>query len=491
MPYPLPEGHGYTETLRWFLVAVPDMPEYVTAGLGAYTEFGNRYMWGKEGPTDESENAAQSWHVAIAATLEALEMGFPDILLGHIDDVETLLRAIRDVSCCTPGGTPISNTGGTLEIDPIGIEADEPTSELSDPTTWPPDYETDPTGATAFSDLAAISDYLCRAANAMFVLFLDFITVAGWFLDAKYALAAFLREAVQIAIARLFPTATGSFVAFAYDAIGSANDEDWEALDRATLEAAKTELEALQNDIVCAWANANSYTEAITDSAAIITSGLTSNLAAAWLIGGGLLGFTVGLLFRMWADPLDYTCTACIKGYTVTPVTGITLTSVVPSGTNVVLTELGDGYYTVTGRRYTSGEPRLKLGPGTLSTPNQNKWGARIEISEITVSENQSQQFKEGFQWVWGGSEDIEGTIDYGPTHGILAHSHATVSSDNTLPNFLSIGLFAAQADSSAAVALTTANWLMRPHIYVPQATGGVNYNYTIAFRVVELEPVT
>lgn len=308
MPYPLPDGDSYEESLRWFLVAVPDRPEYVTAGLGAYTEFGNRYLWGLEGPTDESEGAAQSWHFAIAATLEALEMGFPDILLDYIDDVETLLKAIRDAQCCAPGGSPISNTGDTLEIIPIGIAADEPATNLNDPTTWPPDYETDPTGATGFSDLAAISDNLCRAANAMFVLLLDFVYIAGWFVEAKYALAGFIREITQVAIARLYPTVAGSLIAFAYDALGSDNDANWQALDKAILDGARSELETIQEDVVCAWANADTYSEALSASAAIITSTLTSNVAASWILGGGILGFVVALLFRMWADPLDYTC---------------------------------------------------------------------------------------------------------------------------------------------------------------------------------------
>lgn len=105
MPYPLPdEGLPYTADLRWFLVAVPDDPAFVRAALGAYTEFTHYWRWGKEGKEEGREEAAQVWEDAIAATLEALEMGFPDILLGYIDGVEALLQLLIDKDCCSATG---------------------------------------------------------------------------------------------------------------------------------------------------------------------------------------------------------------------------------------------------------------------------------------------------------------------------------------------------------------------------------------------------
>lgn len=108
MPYPLPGAPPYSEELRWFLVAVPNERAFVQAALGAYTELGYFYKWGAEGKEEGRHEAAQAWKRAIAATLEALEMGFPDILLGHIDEVESLLAQIlaKEVCCGqeVPGG---------------------------------------------------------------------------------------------------------------------------------------------------------------------------------------------------------------------------------------------------------------------------------------------------------------------------------------------------------------------------------------------------
>jgi len=115
MPFPLPdEGPPYTADLRWFLVAVPDDTAFVRAALGAYTEFTKYWVWGKEGKEAGRNEAAQVWEGAIAATLEALEMGFPDILLGYIDGVEGLLQQLilKDVCCGSEvpgGGLPLTD----------------------------------------------------------------------------------------------------------------------------------------------------------------------------------------------------------------------------------------------------------------------------------------------------------------------------------------------------------------------------------------------
>jgi len=148
MPYPLPdEGPPYTADLRWFLVAVPDDTAFVRAAMGAYTELTKYWMWGHEGKEPGRNEAAQVWEAAVAATLEALEMGFPDVLLGHIDDVETLLQGLIDKPCCIdasgieglyPGWESI--VGGPDEIDNTGydIVADigSPPTGAADWTEW-------------------------------------------------------------------------------------------------------------------------------------------------------------------------------------------------------------------------------------------------------------------------------------------------------------------------------------------------------------------
>lgn len=125
MPYPLPAGGPpYSEDLRWFLVAVPDDVAFVRAAMGAYTEFTKYWVWGHEGKEPGRNEAAQVWEGAVAATLEALEMGFPDILLGYIDDVEDLLSALQgNTGCC-----PVSDI---LDIVPDAVDLIGPVIDTS------------------------------------------------------------------------------------------------------------------------------------------------------------------------------------------------------------------------------------------------------------------------------------------------------------------------------------------------------------------------
>lgn len=110
MPYPLPPAYPYSTGVRWFLVCVPEDVEFRQAALDAYTNLALKRFWGKDGEASEAqrESAANLWQIAIAQTLEAWQMGFPDTLLGYIDGVEALLQqlVLKEVCCGTemPGG---------------------------------------------------------------------------------------------------------------------------------------------------------------------------------------------------------------------------------------------------------------------------------------------------------------------------------------------------------------------------------------------------
>lgn len=126
MPYHPPQQDAFTDILRWFLVAVPDKPEYIRAAEGAYTELTKYWMW--DGEVGDANAAADSWDEAVDETLRALEMGFPDTLLGHIDEVETLLRQIAGsndtVVCCpdVPGAdTLVSDVPANLETSTTDV----------------------------------------------------------------------------------------------------------------------------------------------------------------------------------------------------------------------------------------------------------------------------------------------------------------------------------------------------------------------------------
>jgi len=225
MPYPTPPEPAAEETLRWFLVAVPDRQEYVRAGLGAYTEMAKDYMWGLEGYESTSEDAAQSWAKAVAATLEALEMGFPDILLGYIDQVEELLEAIRDSQCCTPGGpSPIGFDGQFIgdELDIVEPPGVQPAAEL--PPGWV-DHPDNPGDGSWDLELYRIA--LCDKANR-FVNALT-ATFRRWTSISSFNAWDFARELVQAIIALVFPGRVDDLLLWAWDAYYDALDAlgDW------------------------------------------------------------------------------------------------------------------------------------------------------------------------------------------------------------------------------------------------------------------------
>src|SRR3972149_9905581 len=116
MPHPLPDDIGSVEGNRWFLVAVPDDAAFIAAAMDVYSSLTNFWKWGLEGPVpNDSDEAGQLWANAVDETLEALEMGFPQTLLGYIDDVENLLRAMQRVACCYD--QDVSN--GDFFTDPV------------------------------------------------------------------------------------------------------------------------------------------------------------------------------------------------------------------------------------------------------------------------------------------------------------------------------------------------------------------------------------
>lgn len=108
MPHPLPDDVNNVTGLRWFLAAVPDDPAFTRAAWDIFTEMTNFWKWGKEGPVpNDSDKAAALWSEAVYETIEAYQMGFPQLIIDNIDDIETILQAILDRAevegCCDDG----------------------------------------------------------------------------------------------------------------------------------------------------------------------------------------------------------------------------------------------------------------------------------------------------------------------------------------------------------------------------------------------------
>lgn len=103
MPYPIPDNLDNIEGWRWYLVPLPDDDQMIQVAWGMWSELTHFWNWGKEGPVPEqSEKAAQLWAAALYEAWRIRDMGFPDLILTYIDEVEGLLRQIRDVGCCGP-----------------------------------------------------------------------------------------------------------------------------------------------------------------------------------------------------------------------------------------------------------------------------------------------------------------------------------------------------------------------------------------------------
>jgi len=154
MGFPLPADPDVT-ALAYYLIAIPDAPEYRQAVKGWFGELGNAKNWGQEGIVPGSFIAAQAWLRAIDETWRLIEMAWPDTLLAYIDDLETLLAGIKtaqqnQLPCCgnyTAGNPP----GGASSTDPV------------------PQPIIDAGYATGTSDYAGYANYKCMAAH----VFLD------------------------------------------------------------------------------------------------------------------------------------------------------------------------------------------------------------------------------------------------------------------------------------------------------------------------------
>lgn len=231
--YLLPDGDAYTDVLRWFLVAVPDKPEYVRAALGAYTRFTKWWVWERD-PEKRGADAADAWDEAVHATLGALEMGFPDILLGHIDEVEGQLAQVIDLLrqadyCC--------NMAPYDEVV---------TSEFSESV---PGTDTPP-GTWGDGEVVADTDdwyqLVCGAAHA----YVDHLVAMAEQIDTILTLGVLGIGAVTAILSLL--AGAGILIAVSYGLAASATWGLADHVGSALMINAAGDIEAARADIVCA-----------------------------------------------------------------------------------------------------------------------------------------------------------------------------------------------------------------------------------------------
>lgn len=146
--YHLPDGDTLVEELQCLVVYTPKDPVYRQALWGAISQLTKYWMWEPDGAGGEHD-AADSWDLAYAQTLESF--GMLEELLGYVDEVEDLLRALEVVS------TPCCDTDAS--------EGQLFTDDVEDGTGDVPQAIIDAGYATDAADWAGFDDYKCMVSH--------------------------------------------------------------------------------------------------------------------------------------------------------------------------------------------------------------------------------------------------------------------------------------------------------------------------------------
>lgn len=143
--YLLPDGDAFEDELDCTLVFYPSRNEYRIALLGALSYFATWIAWEKD-DSKRGKDAADSWRLALDATLECWRMACLENLLEDVAAIRDLLANKKD--CCDENITYLEQDEITTEIEP----------EVGDP----PDYY----GETAVSDWDDWLEHVCYNAHA-------------------------------------------------------------------------------------------------------------------------------------------------------------------------------------------------------------------------------------------------------------------------------------------------------------------------------------
>lgn len=268
MPYPIPDNLDNIEGWRWYLVPMPDDDQMIQVAWGMWSELANYWMWGLEGPIPEdSDKAAQLWADAIYEAWRVRDMGFPDDILTYIDEVETLLRAIRDSQCCGPQDI----TDGQLYTDAVTDNSgDVPANIVS------AGYASDSNDWTGFAE------YKCMIAHVIIDNTRQKLeSFAGLFNDEGTELVGGIATVAAV-LGAVLGLVTGSWVVLVVGLIASVGSvalayEQILAIGSATLTAWSAALDEERDAIACAIYGADGSNAALS----ALYSAVDSNVSAA------------------------------------------------------------------------------------------------------------------------------------------------------------------------------------------------------------------
>jgi len=372
MPYPLPDGGPpYTADLRWFLVAVPDDVAFVRAAMGAYTELTKYFMWGHEGKEPGRNEAAQVWEAAVAATLEALEMGFPDILLGHIDEVETLLQFIVDKNVCCPatGIEDVVTDWQDVVGDVIDTSGGDVVVGVGDP----------PPGAADWTQFQSkLCDGASKYADGLIAMVDNFAIIQGLLSGLTLAtLGAFIASflpilGVSVVAAGVVVTALGL--------LGKLDELQDLVEPVSGWDAMRTALTDARQDIICAIITSDTAAQAAARVQAIV-EGIDSNIWA-WIRFFTIPTIVMQRIFNMESDAAGGYGGGCGTCDTILPGNWVLFDTFAPTGQDYT-TVLGD---------YSAEMVRATFSQVSNQQSFRTQWqladcaSATAEVAEISVT---------------------------------------------------------------------------------------------------------
>jgi hypothetical protein len=304
--FPLPAEPDVTQ-LAYVLVAIPDAPEYRQAVIGHYGELGRVAVWGAEGITDGSYAASQSWLRAIMETYRLLEMGWPDLVLSAIDEVEALLAVLQTVpqyqltGCC--GNQSFSTApGGATSTDPV------------------PQAVVDAGYATSTSDYEGYAAYKCMVAHLLINNFESKLVDLGPIITAGAVVLSIL-----VAFFAAGAGLTGVIIAGLTVGIGELIGliDALKDLGAPGVVALADDMETNRDELVCSILAGDGITESIasykakvddlfSDAAAFIIKNLNVDYMFQHYLAAAYGDVDVAAeLAAAGYDPADYSCASC------------------------------------------------------------------------------------------------------------------------------------------------------------------------------------
>lgn len=184
--YHLPDGETLITDLQCLVVYTPNDPVYRQALWGAISQLTKFWMWEPDGSGGEHD-AADSWDLAYAATLESF--GMLEQLLESVDEVEPLLRELleRDFCCDNLPGSDnvIAETEADAETSTTDVDGGVFPDGIANESEW--------------------DTYICNAATALIDRLIEapgYITqFTSWSISLITAVALWYTGGAFIAIA--------------------------------------------------------------------------------------------------------------------------------------------------------------------------------------------------------------------------------------------------------------------------------------------------